>query len=377
MIYLDNAATSGKKPEMVIKEVNKALYNYSANPGRSGHNLSIRVAEQLVKCREKIRMFFGATDANNICFTYNCTHAINIVLNGVLNKGDHIIISSLEHNAVYRPINYLAKYKNIEFDVAKIDLESDELSLDNFEKLIKSNTKMIFVTAASNVVGKKLPLKQLGDLCMSRGILFGVDAAQAAGITKINIKDFNIDYLCFAPHKGFYAPTGLGVLIAEKDIDNILISGGTGVNSIETVQPTEMPERIESGTQNIPAILGLSAGIDFVQKIGVAKIENYDFSLIEYAYRNLFKIGAELYTKAPEKLGFAPVLSFNIKGFSSEEIGNVLNKKGIAVRTGLHCAPLAHKQLKTLDRGTVRISPSVFNNKNDIDRLIFSLKSTI
>lgn len=377
MIYLDNAATTGKKPIQVVKAVNNALNNYSANPGRSGHDLSIKTAEQIVKCRESIRTFLKCTDENNVCFTYNCTHAINIVLNGVLNSGDHIIISSLEHNAVFRPVSYLKLNKGVEFDIAQVDLLNDEITIKNIETLFKKNTKIVFVTAASNVIGKKLPLKAIGELCKNNNILFGVDAAQAAGISEINISQFNIDYLCFAPHKGFYAPTGLGVLIAEKGIKNIIISGGTGVNSLEPVQPEFMPERIESGTQNVPAIFGLKSGIDFVEKIGQKTIEKHEFSLIRYAYQKLEKLGAELYTICPNSDGFTPVLSFNVKGFSSEEIANYLNKNNIAVRAGLHCAPLAHKQLKTLNRGAVRISPCVFNTKNDIDRLIFSLKRVI
>ena len=377
MIYLDNAATTGKKPVNVIKAVNNALINFSANPGRSGHDLSLKTAEQIVKCRANIKTFFNSSDENNVCFTYNCTHAINIVLNGVLNSGDHIIISSLEHNAVFRPVNYLKINKGIEFDVAEVDLLDDEITLKNIEKLFKKNTKMVFLTAASNVIGKKLPLKEIGELCKDNNILFGVDAAQAAGIIKIDMKKLNINFLCFAPHKGFYAPTGLGVLITEKYLNNILISGGTGVNSLEPVQPEFMPERIESGTQNVPAIFGLKSGIEFVNSIGQQSIEKHEISLVRYAYQKLEKLGSELYSACPDSKGFVPVLSFNVKGFSSEEISSYLNKNNIAVRAGFHCSPLAHRQLKTIDRGTVRISPSIFNTKNDIDRLIFSLKKVI
>ena len=187
----------------------------------------------------------------------------------------------------------------------------------------------------------------------------------------------NIDYLCFAPHKGFYAPSGLGVLIAEKPINNILISGGTGVNSIDPWQPTDTPERLESGTQNISGILGLSAGVDFVNSKGIKRVEKYEYELIIYAYRELRKLNAELYTDHPEINEFSPVISFNLNGFTSEEIGAYLNKKGIAVRAGLHCAPLAHKQLGTIEKGTVRVSPSIYNSKSEIDNLIFNLKKII
>ncbi|MBQ1187008.1 MAG: aminotransferase class V-fold PLP-dependent enzyme [Clostridia bacterium] len=377
MIYLDNAATTGQKPMSVIKAVNNALINYNFNPGRSGYSNSLKTAEEVYKCRKALKDFFNATSENNVCFTYNCTQAINMVLNGVLNKGDHIIISSLEHNAVFRPINYLHKEKGIEFDIANVDLISDEITIKNIEKHIKKNTKMIFLTAASNVLGRKLPITRIGELCKSKNILFGVDAAQLAGKANIDMQRCYIDYLCIAPHKSFYAPTGLGVLIAEKSIDNVIISGGTGVNSIQPFQPNDFPERIESGTQNIPAILGLKAGVEFVKNKTLRKIEAHEIVLVQHLYKSLKKINAELYTIYPEQKMFAPVLSFNIKGFTSEEVGEILNKNNIAVRTGLHCAPLAHKQLKTLERGTVRVSTSLFNNYDDIDRLIFCLKRII
>lgn len=377
MIYLDNAATSGQKPIAVVKAVNNALINFNANPGRSGHDISIKTAEEVYKCRKVLKEFFNASSENNVCFTYNCTYAINFVLNGVLNEGDHVVISSLEHNAVARPVSYLSKNKNVQYDVAQIDLINDDLTVKNIEKCINKNTKLVFVTAASNVVGKKLPLKKIGEICKKNNILLGVDAAQLAGKGKIDVRADGIDYLCVAPHKGFYAPTGIGVLIAEKKIENVLISGGTGVNSSEMFQPVDLPERFESGTQNIPAIFGLNAGVNFVKNKTVRKIEAHEITLIQYLYKSLKKVGAELYTVFPEQKLFSPVLSFNIKGYSSEKIGEYLNKNNIAVRAGLHCAPFAHRQLKTIERGTVRVSPSVFNNFEDAERLVFYVKKII
>lgn len=377
MIYLDNAATTGQKPQCVINAVNNALRYYSANPGRSGHDLSIKTATEIYKCRQAVKEIIGASSENNVCFTLNCTHAINTVLHGVLRRGDHLIISSLEHNAVWRPANYLQKEKGIQFDIAQVDLKDDNTTLKNINTLIKPNTRLIFVTAASNVVGKKLPINMIGELCFERGILFGVDAAQAAGMSPIDMQKSHIDFLCIAPHKGFYAPMGTGILVAEKRIDNILISGGTGVNSLEALQPEEMPERIESGTVNVVGIAGIKAGIDFIRSKGIKNIEKYEMKLVRYFFKKLEKIGAILYTALPCETGFAPVVSFNMKGFSSEEIGEYLNRKGIAVRTGIHCSPLAHKQLGTTNIGTVRVAPSVFNTADDMDRLIFYLKRLI
>ncbi len=377
MIYLDNAATSGKKPVTVIKAVENAMRHLTANPGRSGHDLSVKAAMEIYKCRESVKRFVNASGENNICFTLNCTHAINTVLHGTLNSGDHLIISSLEHNAVLRPTYQLSKERGIQYDITQVDLFDDEATVRNIERLIKPNTKLIFVTAASNVIGRKLPLESIGKLCKDREILFGVDAAQAAGVTVLDVQRMNIDFLCIASHKGLYAPTGTGILVAEKNIERVLISGGTGVNSIELTQPVDMPERVESGTLNLSGIAGIRAGVDFISNKGIAQIEEHEMRLIQRLYRQLKKIGATLYTPFPYKARFAPVLSFNIGGLESEKVGDYLNKNKIAVRTGLHCAPLAHKQIGTLERGTVRVAPSIFNSTEDIDKIIFVIKRLI
>ena len=374
MIYLDNAATSGKKPQSVIQASVEALTQYSANPGRSGHNLSEKTSMAVYDSRSRIKEFVNASSEGNVCFTLNCTTAINMVLFGVLKSSDHVIISSLEHNAVYRPINYLNRDKGVKYDLAKVNLYDDEKTLENITKLLKPNTKMIFVTAASNVIGKTLPLEKIGKLCNDKGILFGVDAAQGCGILDIDMKKMHIDYLCVAPHKGLYSPMGTGVLVAEKPIEKVLISGGTGVNSKERFQPEDLPERLESGTLNVPGILGISAGIDFVKKTGTHKIYEHELNLCKTAYGGLKKIGAILYTPYPEKYSYVPVLSFNIKGKRSSQVAEILNTNGVAVRSGLHCAPLAHEHIGTSAIGTVRISPSVFNSVYDIDKLIFILK---
>ena len=372
MIYFDNAATSGKKPIEVIKAVNNAIINYSANPGRSGHTLSQRVAEKVYLVREKIAAFFGASGPENVILTSNCTHSSNLVIKGVLNKPDHIIISSLEHNSVIRPIVKLG----IEYDIAKVDFENDDQTVKNFEKLIKANTKLIFCTAASNVTGKILPISQIGELCKRRGILFGVDAAQLAGIRSIDMKKLNIDFLCVAPHKGLYAPMGTGILIAEKYIENTLIEGGTGSNSGSLIQPSESPERYESGTVNVAGIFGIGAGIDFVKNKGIEQIYHHEMELIKYAYRGLMKIkNICLYTPYPIEPFYAPVLSFNFKGVHSEIAAQNLSKNGIAVRGGLHCSPLAHKELGTLDFGAVRLSVSYFNSMREIEYFLEVIKS--
>lgn len=370
MIYFDNAATTGKKPLCVINAINYALKNLSANPGRSGHNLSQKAAFKIYNARKNIAEYFDATGPECVCFTSNCTSAINFVLKGILKTDDHVIISDLEHNAVLRPIHKMG----INCDIANVSFIDDYETVESFKKLIKNNTKMIFCTAASNVTGKVLPLEKIGKLCKENGILFGVDAAQLAGILPISMKTYNIDYLCIAPHKGFYSPMGLGVLIAEKPIDTTIIEGGTGTNSLDYNQPDSYPEMLESGTLNLPAIIAADAGLNFV-KSKAEIIYNHEIKLMQLLYNFLAKKNnIKLYTPYPTKNMYAPVLSFNVLGKTSEDISTILNKCNVAVRSGIHCAPLAHKKIGTTEIGTVRVSPSIFNTDSEIFSLINILK---
>lgn len=371
MIYLDNAATTGRKPTGVIKAVGGALRELSANPGRSGHTASLKTADAVYTVREKTAELFGASGAENVVFTLNCTHSINCVIKGVLKAGEHAVTSSLEHNSVMRP---LIK-QQIPFDTAYVSLTDDRATLRDFEKKIRPETKLVICTGASNVLGKTLPITEIGALCRDRGVLFAVDAAQIAGVIPIDMRQMNIDFLCIAPHKGLYAPMGIGVLICEKSIKNTIIEGGTGTNSAELVQPDSLPERLESGTVNVPAIMGISAGIDYVKQIGINKIYSHEMKLIRYLYRELSKIErVQLYTPEPTDVMYAPVLSFNVYGKTSTEVSQYLSDNGIAVRGGLHCAPFAHRQIGTLDSGAVRVSVAVFNTPSEIGSLIKAIK---
>ncbi|MBR4973547.1 MAG: aminotransferase class V-fold PLP-dependent enzyme [Clostridia bacterium] len=367
MIYFDNAATTGVKPPSVIQAVKLSLEKLSANPGRSGHYVSVKAAEAVYKVREKIAYFFNSSGPQNVVFTLNCTHSINCVLKGVLNKGEHVVVSSLEHNAVIRPLTKLG----CSYSVADVSDTNDDITLENFKKSIKPNTKLVFCTGASNVTGKILPIEKIGKLCREKGVLFGVDAAQTAGVLPIDMKKMNIDFLCIAPHKGLYAPMGIGILICEKNIPNTIIEGGTGTNSLQAVQPLELPERLESGTLNLPAVLGVGAGIDFVKKTTISKLYKHEMELIQNIYNGLRKNqNILLYTPYPDLYDFVPVLSFNFKEKSSDEIADYLNENDIAVRAGYHCAPSAHRQLGTLDIGTVRVAVSGFNNKNEVSKFL-------
>lgn len=374
MIYLDNAATTFPKPQMVINSVNNCLKTFSANPGRSGHKLSQKAAEEIFNCRRKVKGLFKAEGEENVIFTSNCTAAINMVLKGVLNPGDHVICSSFEHNAVIRPLNALKKY-GISYDIAHIFEDNIEGTIKAFEALIKHNTKMIICTHASNVNGIILPILEIGKLAKYYGLVFAVDAAQSSGILDINMKEMNIDYLCVAAHKGLYAPMGTGILIANKNIDKTIIEGGTGSLSNLDLQPDFLPDKFESGTVNLPGIIGISSGIDFINRQKIRNIYKKELNHIIKIYNYLEKSdNVILYNQKPKLDCFAPVLSLNIKGKHSEEVGRELGDMGIAVRAGFHCAPLAHKSLGTSDIGTVRICPSVFTTENHIDSFIYKIK---
>lgn len=366
MIYFDNAATSGVKPQGVVNAVKYALENYSANPGRSGHTLSVNAAEKVYETREKLSRFFNSNGAETVTFTQNCTHSINCVLKGILKKGDHCIISSLEHNAVVRP---LVK-TGISYSVATVSLSDDKKTVENFKEKIKPNTRLVLCMGASNVLGKILPIKAIGEICKAKGIVFCVDAAQTAGVIPIDMQKMNIDFLCIAPHKGLYAPMGVGVLIARKNLPNTIIEGGTGTNSLELYQPDTLPERLESGTINVPAILGISAGVDYVEKIGINKLYKAELGLIQKLYSSIANLdGITVYTHYPKEGVYAPLLSFNVKGMDSSKAASILSQNGIAVRGGLHCSPFAHRQIGTLENGTVRVSVSSFNNQREIEAL--------
>lgn len=377
MIYFDNAATTGTKPPEVINAVSQALREYSVNPGRGGYKRSVDCSERIYQCREKLSEFFGADAPERVIFTPNCTTALNLVIKGICRKGDHVVASSLEHNAVARPL-YKLQHTGVEVDFAEVIFGDPEATARSFERLIRPNTRLVVCTHASNVTGEIMPIEEIGKICARLGVPLLVDAAQTAGVVPIDMKSMKIDYLCIAPHKGLYAPMGTGVLIALGEIPETLIEGGTGSLSISYEQPKDYPERFESGTVNVPGIMGISAGVDFVRLKGVANIYRHELDLLAYIYNGLKSIkGVVLYTEKPTVGRFVPTLSFNVQGYDSNTIGEILAKAGIAVRAGLHCAPMAHRRLGTVDLGTVRICCSVFNNKAQADKLLHIVKNII
>ncbi len=375
MIYLDNSATTYPKPQGVRQAMHRVLVEYGANPGRSGYGMCLRTTQAVYECRKLAADFFGAAGPECVLFQPSCTQALNLVLKGALKAGDHVVVSDLEHNAVMRPLTALTS-RGITYTVAKVVPGDNDATLESFRKALGPKTKLVVCTMASNVFGIRVPVERITALAHQYGVKVCVDAAQGAGLIPIHIGESGIDYLCCAGHKGLYGPMGTGLLVLREpeELLGTLVEGGTGTQSRNLQQPEEVPERYESGTQNVPGILGLGAGIEFVRRRGPERICREELQKLRYLHGRLSKMGkVTLYTPPPEEPWFVPVLSFNLDGVPSERTGEFLAKGGIAVRCGLHCAPLAHEKLGTLETGTVRVSPSVFTRKEDMDALVLRL----
>ncbi len=376
MIYLDNSATTFPKPASVIQAMNNASRNYSFNPGRGGYRQSLKASEIVYNTRSKVKSFFNALSEESVIFTYNCTHALNMAVKGVLNRGDHAVISSLEHNAVLRPIQRLADSGFITYTVAEVVPGDDEQTLDNFRKAINSRTRLFVCTHASNVFGIRLPVERLCALAHSYDIFFCLDAAQSAGLLDIDVSREKYDYVCCAGHKYLYGPMGTGILIVNNDTAlKTLIEGGTGSESADSAMPLYYPDRLEAGTANVAGIAGLGAAIDYLSSKGIDNIVKRETRLVTGLKNKLQTIeGLKVY----ENYDGVPVFSFSIDSFDSERVARYLSEHSdIAVRSGLHCAPLAHRQMGTLDSGTVRVAPGIFTTENDTQILFKTLRKMI
>lgn len=374
MIYFDNSATTNPKPLSVISAASFALKNFSYNSGRGGYKQSVNTSEKIYSVREKASRLLGY-DTQNVIFTQNCTAALNMAIKGLVKKGDHILISNLEHNAVSRPVDALAKRGIITYNIFEYDYDEDVL-IANIVSQIKPNTRIIVCTQASNVFGCVFPIERIGRIAKENGICFVVDAAQGAGVLELDYAQSGVDICCVAGHKGLYGPMATGIMaMAEGLTLDTIIEGGTGSSSLNLSQPDFNPDRFEAGSLNNSGIIGLGAGIDFVTRKGIKNIHKHEMNIVKGIYEGLRKNpNAVLYTPSPSSFRSAPIISFNYKDYSSEKTANLLASRGIATRAGLHCAPLAHKASGTAERGTVRISPSVFTTQNDCEIFLNTLK---
>lgn len=376
MIYFDNAATSFPKPRHVAHAVYSAFSYLGGNPGRGGHSMAMQTAQAVYDVRKRASELFDLGLPENVIFTQNCTHALNLLVYGLLQKGDRVVISDLEHNSVYRPLAWLKNKGVIELEIVETSLFDQERTLENFKEALRKKTKLVLCTHASNVTGTVMPIGGIAKLARQTGALMAVDAAQSAGILEISMKKMGIDYLCVPGHKGLYGPSGTGMLLCGNDnMLEPLMKGGTGSLSRQADMPDFYPDRLECGTLNLAGICGLGAGMKFVQSRGIKRLYSHDFDLIYQLYQSLIRCnGVELYTDEPRYGWCASVFSFNLKGRSGEETAQILSQKGFALRGGLHCAPLAHQKIKTLERGTARIGLGAFNTSEEIKHFIQTIK---
>lgn len=374
MIYFDNAATTYPKPSSVLASAVLAMKKYSFNSGRGGYKESIKAGEMIYSVREKVASMLGF-EPQNVAFTKNCTEALNMAIKGSVKSGDHIIISSLEHNSVSRVVEKLFDDGIIDYDIAKYSYNDDEM-VANFENLIKPNTTLVVCMHSSNAFGVTFPVAKIGKMCKLHGIRFVVDGAQGAGVADINAKRDNIDILCAPGHKCLLGAMGTGFIAVKDGLKlSTVEEGGTGSNSMSLKQPDFLPDRLEAGTLNNSGIVSLGKGIDYINSYGTEAIYNHEFSLMQHTYKALENINdVVLYTPFPEQGKTMPIISFNFGDYSSEKTAAILAKNDICTRAGFHCTPLAHKHFGTTDRGTVRISFGMFNTYRDCDALINVVK---
>ena len=376
MIYFDNGATGYPKPPDVAEKVKDYLLNIGATSGRSGHKLALKAEKIVYAARENLASLFNIKDSSRVVFTSGATESLNTVIFGFLNEGDEVSVTSMEHNAVMRPLRYLEKEKNIKINILQADTKG-KVDLKEITDKITDKTKLIIINHASNIIGSVISLEEVGKL--KRNALLLVDAAQSGGTCHVDVVKDNIDFLAFTGHKGLMGPSGTGGLYVRKGIDlRPLKLGGTGSISEKEEQPDFYPDRMESGTLNVAGISGLRASTDFILKTGMKKIYEHKMKLSSYFMEKIFPLNeVELYgPDEPENV--LPVFSIDIKDRDPSEIAFLLDREyDICVRAGLHCAPAAHKTIGSYPKGTVRISAGYFNTEEEIDFLVSSLRKII
>ena len=366
MIYFDNAATTFPKPKSVINAVYDCISNYCGNPGRGSHNLSRRSAEAVFSVRERIAKLFCIDSPENVVFTYNATYALNLALKTLITENCHVLTSDIEHNSVIRPLEKLKRTLNITYDVFDSEGELEQ----NIKKSIKKDTKVLVSTLASNVTGKRIPFEILSRVAEEYGLKLIIDASQAAGHMEIDLSATKCDVLCAPGHKALFGIQGCGFAVfKDSKIKESFIEGGSGTDSQSILMPTLLPEGYEAGTLSTPAIVGLGAGIDFVTSASIYNI-NYKISnLANYIKSELAKTNDIIIYPS-----FGSIVAFNNERFDSNAFSEILDQNGICVRSGLHCAPSAHKKLGTINGGCVRVSLSYFNDFSEIDSFLRVIK---
>lgn len=370
MIYLDSAATTFQKPPAVARAVAEAMASMSS-PGRGGHPLAMRAADTAFRCRSELAELFHAEGPEQVVFTMNATHALNIAIKSLVPPGGRVVISGYEHNAVTRPLTALGAELSVA-DGQPFDRTAMKAA---FDSLIGPGVDAVICNHVSNVFGCVQPIEAVAELCCRRGVPLIVDASQSAGMLPIDMEALGAAYIAMPGHKGLYGPQGTGVLLCGPGrMPDTLLEGGTGSASLRQEMPDFLPDRLEAGTHNMPGIAGLLAGVRFVRQRGTEAILRHEQALTRRTVEGLRRIpGVEVFA-ADDGSAQAGVVSFRISGVDTEATGEALAERGIAVRAGLHCAPLAHRSAGTLETGTVRVSFSAFNTAGDTDRLLRAVR---
>lgn len=370
MIYMDNAATSFPKPESVYTAVDHFNRCLGGNPGRGSHQATLKAGSILLDAREVLSRLFNIKDCEQIAFTANVTESLNIALKGLLRPGDHVISTSMEHNAVARPL-YTLSQQGVEWTTVACTADGS-LDPEDIRRAIKPNTRMVAMLHASNLTGTIMPIAEVGKICRENNLMFLVDSAQTAGVLPLDVEAQNIDLLAFTGHKGLLGLQGTGGLYVSTGLEiSPLKEGGTGSFSEHLQHPGFMPDRLESGTPNTPGIVGLLAGVEFILQTGRENIHRHEQELTEMLLGGLREIkGIKTYGPNDSKRQTA-VVAFNIDDVDCGELSMQLDYQyGIVTRSGLHCAPLAHQTIGTLERGSCRLSPGYFTTKEEIETVI-------
>ncbi len=380
LIYLDNAATTWPKPESVHAEMSRFYREYGVNPGRTGFDRAIEAEQVIHRCRTKLTEFFGGSDPNRLIFAYNATDALNQVIQGRLYRGGHAISTYLEHNSVLRPLWHMEKERNAEVDYLKFD-DKGFIDPDDVKKAIRSDTKLVIINHGSNVIGTCQPVKEIGAICKQFGVFFAIDASQTAGVVPIDMKEMNIDAVCFTGHKSLFGPTGVGGVCVAEDADiHITRWGGTGVKSAQRTHLDEYPYHLEAGTMNTMGVAGLLAGQEFIEsKGGPEAIHRQEMELIKKLWDGIKDLEHVIIYRTENLENHIPALSVNVEGFEAMNYGTMLDVDfNIATRTGLHCAPLVHVLMETEPiGGTVRFSVGPFNTEEHIELAIEGTKEIV
>lgn len=366
MIYLDNAATTNKKPREVYRAVRSGVKKLSANAGRGGYPLSLCAAEKIYETRKAIASLLNYDHPEYVVFTMNATYALNMAIKGLIYEKCHVITSDVEHNSVMRPIYALNKKIGVKYSL--FNSNADDL----YEEIcahIRTDTRAIISTLASNVTGKEIPFEILSRVAKENGLKLIVDASQYIGHKEIDLSKTPCDALCAPGHKGLFGIMGLGFVVFSADMVEPIVEGGSGSYSKSVSMPSALPERLEAGTLPLPAICGLYGGVRFISRIGFERIDKRTKMLTAYCCKLLLSLqGVILYSA---KMG---IVSFNMKNYKSEHLARLLSERNVAVRGGFHCSPSAHVSLGTEDSGVVRVSISYFTKKRDIRALYRALK---